>query len=79
MLSIGYLFEKRKPYDGHGSFQDFKKMKDKQNAVEANKDLNVQDDISVNPIPASHRLQLKSQEPLKAKITVRMGVINQEN
>ena len=79
MLAIAYLFEMRKPYDSHGSFQDFFRMKDEQNAVKANKKLTVQKDLGVNPIPASHRLQLKNQKPLKAKITVRMGMIKQEN
>ena len=79
MLSIGYLFEKREAYDGHGSFDDFKRMKTNLNAVDANKRLTVKDDLSIDPMPVGHRLKLKNQKPLKAKITVRMGVIDQEN
>lgn len=79
MLSIAYLFEKREPYDSHGSFQDFLNMKSELNAVQANKRLTVQKDERADPVPADHRLQLKNQKPLKAKIKVRMGVIDQEN
>ena len=79
MLPISYLFEKRKPYDSHGSFEDFPKISGKLNAVKASKNMTVKKDQWINPIPASNRLQIKNQEPIKAKITVRMGMIDQEN
>lgn len=79
MISLSYLFEKRMPYDGHGSFQDFKKLRKDMGAVKKSKNLTVKKDQQINPIPSSNRLQIKNQTPLKAKITVRMGVINQEN
>ena len=79
MISISHLFEKREPYDSHGSFEDFPKISGKLNAVKASKNMTVKKDQRVNPVPASNRLQIKNQTPLKAKITVRMGVINQEN
>ncbi len=79
MLAIAYLFEKREPYDSHGSFQDFFKMKDKLNAVQANKKLTVQKDERADPVPSNHPVKLKNVKPIKAKITVRMGVIDQEN
>ena len=79
MLSLSYLFERRKPYDSHGSFVDFPKISGKLNAVKASKKMTVKKDQVINPIPASNRLQIKNQDPPKVKITVRMGMIDQEN
>ena len=79
MLSISYLFEKSGRFDGFGNFEDYARISSKVNAVEASKKMKVKKDLYVNPIPSSNRLQIKNQKPIKAKITVRMGVIDQEN
>ena len=79
MIPIGHLFEMKHTYDSHGNFKDFIKVKNDSHGVDISKQLTVKKDQRVDPVPSESRLKIKNTNPLKAKIKVRMGVIDQEN